>query len=481
MIVLKSRKTLVTILVCTLVILSFNMTYARIYFYDVFGHWAEESIMWGANTVKLLNGYVDGSFIPDGNISRSEYVSLLYRTASRQGIINETDEDSSTNDTQITSNDIGYLDIKHGYWAYDDIATVMSFIDSRSDDIKFKDIFHGDHFLPNEKITRGEAAVLTYFFTSPSIKSEDIIFTDIDFDYKYYDKIISLANNDIITGNPDGTFKPTNNITRAEAVTIIRRLYDDMEYQKKSYLGDIRLLDINSTIQYPLFGDYTNKELDTNDLLYLRAIETLEYKSLVGIIPFEEQHLYDSNPMGTIEKLKDNKYENIIGMNYYLIKNSSSTYSNKTQLIQEIFTSYANGALISDEEFQFIVNQFSDQVENIDLLFDALERWESTATSEEIKNNAIFMKSKVYILAGDAVKAIELYEDINSLSANVRMMQLMNKSHILIFFNEYDSAEKILTEGWEQVKTLDGYIFDSKEYDTQFRGALKEIARIKDN
>lgn len=151
---MKIRKISVVAIICLLLFSSMNITYARIYFYDVFGHWAEDSIMWGANTSKLLNGYEDGSFNPDGNISRAEYVSLLYRTARKQGIIN---------DQQLEEDKLAYGDISSAFWAYEHISRIKSFIDSENSHIKFRDIFPGYNFLPNEKITREEAAILTYF------------------------------------------------------------------------------------------------------------------------------------------------------------------------------------------------------------------------------------------------------------------------------------------------------------------------------
>ncbi len=460
---------------------SLNMINARVYFYDIYGHWAEDSIMWGTNTVRLLNGYEDGSFVPDGNISRAEYVSLLYRTAKKQEIIKDTDEMSVASSQQLRIEGSKYSDLNYGFWAYDHIFNVMSFIDKKNTGLKFQEIFPGDRFLPNEKITREEAAVLTYFFTTLPIDLKEISFIDIDNDYKYYNQINSMARNKIITGNPDRAFRPENSITRAEAVTIIKRLFTDMEYQKKSYIGDIKLIGSTNSIKYPLFGNYTDRKLDNKDLLYKRAIDTLEYKSLVGIIPFEEQHLYDSNPVKTIEDLKKDNYSNIIGMNYYLIKYGSKAYSDKTQLVDEIFTAYANGAIVNDDELQIVFNEFYNLVENADLVLRALERWESTASSESARNNALFMKSKAYILKGKTSETIKFYENINSSNVKIRVMQLMNQSHILISLYEYDSAEKVLRAGWEQIKTLDGYKISSKEYDEQFIGALKEVFKLKAN
>ena len=254
---------------------------------------------------------------------------------------------------------LAYKDVEKSFWAYDHISKIKSFVDNENSYVKFKDIFPGDNFFPNEKITREEAAALTYFFTSTPVELRDISFTDIDTDYKYIDQITALARNKIIFGNPDGTFRPKSNITRAETVTIIKRLYKDMEYHKKSYLGDIKLIESDNTfLVYPLFGDYVSRKLDTNDLLYKRAIETLEYKSLVGIIPFEEQHLYDSDPIRTIEELKKNDYSNVIGVNYYLIESESKIYNDKTQLAEDILYSYLNGASISDDELLLIFQKF---------------------------------------------------------------------------------------------------------------------------
>ncbi|MFA5524373.1 MAG: S-layer homology domain-containing protein [Tissierellales bacterium] len=470
---MKLRKSIAAILICILLFSSINVTYARLYFYDVFGHWAEDSIMWGANTSKLLNGYEDGTFKPDGNISRAEYVSLLFRTAIRQGIINTQ---------QLVEDTLNYTDISSGFWAYDHISQIKAFIDGGNNDVEFRNIFPGNKFFPNENITREEAAILTYFLTTSPVELKDISFNDIDNSHKYFNQIISLTRNGIILGYPDQTFKPQNYITRAEAVTIIQKLYRDMEYQKKLFLGDIKLIESNSiSIEYPLFGDYSNKNLSTNDLLYKKAIETLEYKSLVGIIPFEERHLYDPNPIKTIEDLRKNGYENVVGINYYLIKYGSGTYDDQTQLVEEIFASYANGAMLSDDELQIIFKKFFDLVEDMDIMLKALERWEGTSLNEVASNNALFMRSKVYLLQGNIIEAIDLYDNIDSPDIIIRMTQLMNYGYLLTALNEHVTAEKVLRDGWEQIKILDSYKMNSRKYDEQFIGALKEVLRIKQN
>ncbi|SDZ07046.1 S-layer homology domain-containing protein [Proteiniborus ethanoligenes] len=466
---MKHKKTIIVILFSLILIFSSSIGLARVYFYDIYGHWAEDSIMWGANTVKLLNGYEDGSFNPDGYISRAEYISLLYRTAKKQGIIDDV------------RTDLEYSDLDYSFWGYDHISMVKSYIDNKSYDVKFNSIFSGKSFYPNDKITREEATILTYFFTLPPVALKDLNFNDIDNNYKYFNEIKSITNNGIISGYPDGAFRPKNNITRGEAVTIIKRLFSEVEYQKKSYIEDIKLIESSDKVNYPLFGDYFNTQLSKDDLLYKRAIETMEYVSLAGVIPFEERHLYDTNPMKTMEELKNNNYSNIIGTNYYLIKNGSRAYNDKVKLANEIFQAYINGAQVTNSEASIIFKEFSGLVESNELIIEALELWENTSSSEEVYNNAVFMRSKVYLAEGQGKDAMELYKDMNSLRPNIRTIQLMNQGYVLASYNEYDIAENILREGWEQVKKLDGYIINQKNYDEQFIGALKEILSLKEN
>ena len=89
------------------------------------------------------------------------------------------------------------------------------------------------------------------------------------------------------------------------------------------------------------------------------------------------------------------------------------------------------------------------------------------------------MRSKAYMIAGNANEAIKLYENINSSDPSIRMLQLMNYGHILITSNKYNEAENVLREGWEQIKSSESYKVNSRKFDEQFIGALKEVLRLK--
>jgi hypothetical protein len=49
------------------------------------------------------------------------------------------------------------------------------------------------------------------------------LFNDIDYEVWFYNSLANLVNNNIISGYPDGTFRPSNSVNRAELATIIDR------------------------------------------------------------------------------------------------------------------------------------------------------------------------------------------------------------------------------------------------------------------
>ena len=165
---------------------------------DISNHWAKEEINYllGKN---IISGYPDGSFKPDQRITRAEFIR----------IINSVFGYSEIGKVQFT-------DVKKTDWFYDEIGKAVSagYIDGYTDGT----------MKPNSQITRQEVSkIMTVVLGLNEIKSESTnSFTDsskIDNWAKGY--VTSLKNKGYISGYPDGTFRPTSPITRAEAVKII--------------------------------------------------------------------------------------------------------------------------------------------------------------------------------------------------------------------------------------------------------------------
>ena len=115
--------------------------------------------------------------------------------------------------------------------------------DSSKDDDKTPDLEKGDHYAyivgyaedgtvrPNANITRAEVA--TIFFRLLTDDARDAYwctsnrFPDVTPDAWYNNAVSTVANAGILVGNPDGTFRPNANITRAEFAAIAARFLSD--------------------------------------------------------------------------------------------------------------------------------------------------------------------------------------------------------------------------------------------------------------
>ncbi|WP_349408701.1 S-layer homology domain-containing protein [Pseudalkalibacillus sp. SCS-8] len=82
-------------------------------------------------------------------------------------------------------------------------------------------------FGPNDKITRAQAALMLVKALYPGEKaSKDPGFKDLSKDNFYYNAIAVAADKGLITGYPDNTFRHAANITRAETAVLIDRAYN---------------------------------------------------------------------------------------------------------------------------------------------------------------------------------------------------------------------------------------------------------------
>ena len=80
-------------------------------------------------------------------------------------------------------------------------------------------------FLPEKKLSRAEACSLFYKLLR-STDWEKKTFPDVKSDQWYAEAVETLAGLGILSGYEDGTFRPQQYITRAEAVTMVNRTID---------------------------------------------------------------------------------------------------------------------------------------------------------------------------------------------------------------------------------------------------------------
>ncbi len=154
--------------------------------------------------IGYINGYPDGSVQPEGDITREEITSILYRITNHEY------------EKPFIATGDAFPDVKAGRWSAHDIEYMAD-----------KKIVYGypdGEFKPSRNLSRAEFAALIFRFAG--IKNANIKnpFADLPETHWAYNEILALTNSGLIEGYPDKTYKPENNITRAEVMTVINKL-----------------------------------------------------------------------------------------------------------------------------------------------------------------------------------------------------------------------------------------------------------------
>ena len=148
-------------------------------------------------------GYKDGYLRPYGNISRGEVATIFFRMLT----------DQTRNDYWSQTNP--YADVAAEKWCNNAISTLhrMNIIDG----------YANGTFQPDGPITRAAFTKMAVNFFDYHVKAYDGKFSDVDGDAWYAGYIQAAAELKLIEGFADGTFRPDDYITRAQACTIINR------------------------------------------------------------------------------------------------------------------------------------------------------------------------------------------------------------------------------------------------------------------
>ncbi|WP_339290055.1 Ig-like domain-containing protein [Paenibacillus sp. FSL E2-0201] len=144
-------------------------------------------------------GYADGSFNPERMITRAEMATILARLWGK-------------NEAQATS---AYKDVNTTYWALQSISVVTAQGLMKG--------YEDGSFKPNQLITRAEMAIIVERLLDKA-QSGTSSFKDISSGHWAKNAIDAAKAAGIINGYLDGTFRPNQTLTRAEAVVIINRL-----------------------------------------------------------------------------------------------------------------------------------------------------------------------------------------------------------------------------------------------------------------
>ena len=150
-----------------------------------------------------IKGYEDGTFKPNRALTRAELAALLARNI----------------DTVTAASGVDFTDVSTKHWAAADIAKVAA-----------AGLMKGDpdgSFHPERAVTRAEMAILSARLKQLSFDESDAAVSAISDVNKHWaaGAIDAVKAAGLMTGFADGSFAPSKSLTRAEAVTVINRLF----------------------------------------------------------------------------------------------------------------------------------------------------------------------------------------------------------------------------------------------------------------
>ena len=179
--------------------------------------------------VAYIIGYSDGTVRPQNNISRAEVATIFFRLLTPQ----------SRAKYWSTEND--YTDVISTNWFNNAVSTLSN--------AGIITGYEDGTFRPNEPITRAEFATIASRFSNVIYRGESS-FTDVPTTH-WASKYVALAENlGWITGYPDGSFQPSKNITRAEAMTLINRVLERSVEEENMLADMVQWIDNDSSAWY---------------------------------------------------------------------------------------------------------------------------------------------------------------------------------------------------------------------------------------
>ena len=154
-----------------------------------------------ASANKIVSGYDDGTFKPQGECKRKQVVAFLWRLKNTPAPASLA---ARFKDVNTKTNFYKAI-----YWASEN-NIVLGFGDGT--------------FRPDDTCTRGQVVAFLWRLAGrPAPRTSAGKFSDVTNTNSFYKAILWASENGIVKGYSDGTFKPDNTCTRGQIVTFIYR------------------------------------------------------------------------------------------------------------------------------------------------------------------------------------------------------------------------------------------------------------------
>lgn len=211
---MKKRKQILLILLLSLLLINQNV-YAKV-FSDTKNHWAKSYIN-QVTAMGFMSGYGNGTFHPDADMSRAEFYAVVNQLAGLRKTYTVTFSDVNTSD-----------------WFYNDVAKAIKagYLTPTTGKLN-----------PNSPITREEVCeIFGYMYSLKQNPSVIEVFSDnasIRSSAKGY--VGTMVKVNVISGYPDGQFKPKNKMRRGEVASLICALLEKYDRPSERVVIDSKI------------------------------------------------------------------------------------------------------------------------------------------------------------------------------------------------------------------------------------------------
>lgn len=185
------------------------------YFTDIGNSGYREGIELAA-AAGIINGYADGTFQPNAQVTRAQFITMLYRAAGSPTV-------------KIPE---GKTEIELGFTDADTISDAYKTAVAWGVENGIIKGYEDNTFRPNQAISRAQMATMLYRYlvqkdgpASDELKATYNFTDKDDIAAPFVEAVNVMANKGLLKGYADGHFGPDETATRGQAATILVRIF----------------------------------------------------------------------------------------------------------------------------------------------------------------------------------------------------------------------------------------------------------------